>query len=212
MQDRASQTRRQGRLKTSCWLEGFKKKPDKDFDDTLSTTCVGVDLADGRYWCTPGARLWSLLDALLDLLRHDVGSRGAVASYSGSAQWFVLRRRLQLSVFGHIYGFCSGALARDWTKLSIPPEVLGELLLDMVFSLFDKIDAHLPFLPVIAATAAFTECGHGGAIAQASIDSVRKIARMACKSGGHVCVGDGPELPTVLAARLGPRYDLDLEL
>ena len=34
---------------------------------------------------------------------------------------------------------------------------------------------------------------------------------MACKSGGHVCVGDGPELPAELAARLGPRY-LDLEL
>ena len=35
---------------------------------------------------------------------------------------------------------------------------------------------------------------------------------MACKSGGHVCVGDGPELPAELAARLGPRYDLHLEL
>ena len=28
----------------------------------------------------------------------------------------------------------------------------------------------------------------------------------------HVCVGDGPELPAELAARLGPRYDLDIEL
>ena len=35
---------------------------------------------------------------------------------------------------------------------------------------------------------------------------------MACKSGGHVCVGDGPSLPPELAARLGPRYDLNLEL
>ena len=35
---------------------------------------------------------------------------------------------------------------------------------------------------------------------------------MACKSGGHVCGGDGPALPAGLSARLGPRYDLDLEL
>ena len=96
--------------------------------------------------------------------------------------------RLQLSVFDHIYGFCSGALARDWTKQSIPSEVLGELLLDMVFSLFGKVDMQLPFLSLIAATDASTEYGHGGVVAQASIDEVRKIARMACKSGGHVCV------------------------
>ena len=65
---------------------GIAKNPDKDVDDTLSTTCVGVDLIDGRYWCTPGCRLWSLLDALLDLASLGVGSRVAVASYLGSAQ------------------------------------------------------------------------------------------------------------------------------
>ena len=191
---------------------GIIKNPDKDVDDTLSTTCVGVDLVDGRYWCTPGARLWSLLDALLDLIRHGVGSRAAVASCFGSVQWYDLLRRLPLSVFDHIYGFCSGALARDWTKLSILPEVLGELLLDMVFSLFGKVDMQWPFLPVIAATDASTEYGQGGVIDPASIDSARKIARMACKSGGHVCVGNGPGLPTELAASRGPRYDLGLEL
>ena len=84
---------------------GIAKKPDKDVDDTLSTTCVGVDLVDGRYWCTPGPRLWSLLDALLDLMKLGFGSRGAVASFLGSAQWFDLLRRLQLIVFDHIYGF-----------------------------------------------------------------------------------------------------------
>ena len=59
---------------------GIAKNPDKDVDDTLSTTCVGVDLIDGRYWCTPGSRLWPLLDDLLDLASLGVGSRGAVAS------------------------------------------------------------------------------------------------------------------------------------
>ena len=70
---------------------------------------------------------------LSSTLSLGVGSRGAVASYLDSAQWFDLLRRLQLSVFDHIYGFCSGALARDWSVRPIPSEVLGELLLDMVF-------------------------------------------------------------------------------
>ena len=148
---------------------GIAKNPDKDVDDTLSTTCVGVDLVDGRYWCAPGCRLWSLLDALLDLVSLGVGSRGAVASYSGIAQWFDLLRRLRLSVFDHMYGFCSGALARDWNLRPIPSEVLGELLLDMVLSLFGKVDMQLPFLPTIGATDASTEFGHGGVVAQADV-------------------------------------------
>lgn len=35
---------------------------------------------------------------------------------------------------------------------------------------------------------------------------------MACKSGGHVCLGDGPELAPGLAARFGTRHDLHLDL
>ena len=109
---------RPGRWRSSCW-RGESSRTDKDVDDTLSMTCVGVDLVDGRFWCTPGSRLWSLLDALLDLTTLGVASRGAVASYLGSAQWSDLHRRLQLSVFYHIYGFCSVALARDRTLLSL---------------------------------------------------------------------------------------------
>ena len=64
---------------------GIAKNPDKDVDDTLSTTCVAVDLVDGRYWCTPGPRFWSL-HALLDFVNFGVGFRGAVASFLGGAQ------------------------------------------------------------------------------------------------------------------------------
>ena len=44
------------------------KNPDKDIDDVLTTTCVGIDLVDGRFWCPPVPRIWSLLDAVCDLL------------------------------------------------------------------------------------------------------------------------------------------------
>ena len=68
---------------------GIAKNPGTDLDDMLSTTCVGVDLVEGRSWCAPGARCWSLLDALLDLANLRVGSRGAVVSSLGSANGLI---------------------------------------------------------------------------------------------------------------------------
>ena len=33
---------------------GIVKNPDKDIDDALDTTCVGVDLVSGRFWKEEG--------------------------------------------------------------------------------------------------------------------------------------------------------------
>ena len=46
----------------------------------------------------------------------------------------------------------------------------------------------------------------------ADTSEVRRVARQACKAGGHVCVGDDPELAPELEARLGPRHDLELTM
>ena len=130
-----------------------------------------------------------------------------------SRRWcLVITCHVRTPAFDHVYSFSSGALAKYWTEVIVPSEVIGEILLDMVFSLFGKVDMQLPFLPIIAATDASTEYGHGGVVARASVDDVRRIARKACKSGGHVCFDEGPELPDDLLARLGPRHDLQLTL
>ena len=34
-------------------------------------------------------------------------------------------------MFDHVYAFSSGALAKDWTEVIVPSEVIGEILLDM---------------------------------------------------------------------------------
>ena len=86
------------------------------------------------------------------------------------------------------------------------------MLLDTVFAIFGHVDMQLPFLPLVGATDASTEYGHGGVVAQADVATVRSIARMASKLGGHVCLNDGPELTEALLARLGPRQTIDLEL
>ena len=165
---------------------GILKNPDKDVDDVFDATCIGIDLVDGSAWCPPPARMWKLLDAVVDLATARRCSPGGVAAYLGTTQWFDLLRRLQLCVFSEVYSFSSGAKAKDWAVVDAPNLVISELLLDMVLYLFGKVDMHLPFLPVIAATDASTEFGHGGAVADATVSEVRAIARMACKSGGHV--------------------------
>ena len=75
----------------------------------------------------------------MGLCEHGVGSCGGVAGFLGSAQWYGLLRRLRLSVFDAVYDFCSGSLAKDWTKRLIPSDVVGELLLDTIFALFGKV-------------------------------------------------------------------------
>ena len=84
--------------------------------------------------------------------------------------------------------------------------MIGELLIDRVLSLFCSVGMTPPFLPLVAATDASTEYGHGGVVSNATLAEVKDIARLACKSGGHVRLDDGPELSEVLAARLGPRH------
>ena len=51
----------------------------------------------------------------------------------------------------------------------------------------------LPFLPVVAAAHTSTVLGHGGVVSDGAVSEVMEIARLACKSGGHVRLDDGQE-------------------
>ena len=161
------------------------QNPDKDIDDTADCTCVGVDLVSGSKWRAPGDRVWALLDAVLHLSSHRRASPGSVASYFGTAQWYDLLRRLRLSFFKSVYDFSSGAKARNWTVDAVPGAVLGELLLDIVLTLFGSVNMKLPFLPLLACTDASTEFGHGGVVAHTTVEDIRKISRLATKRGGY---------------------------
>lgn len=119
---------------------------------------------------------------------------------------------MRLCVSDHTYDFSNGDKARDWTKQLLPENVFDELLLDGVFFLFGTVDMKLPFMNFIAATDASTVYGIGGTIADADIADIRSIARMACKSGGHVRLDESPTISDALASRIGPRYDLGLKL
>ena len=199
-------------VETTMDKHGIVRAPEKDIDDALCATCVGVDLVDGTMWWTPGARLWKLLDAAVDLAGSRFGSPGAVAGFYGAAGWYDLLRRSSLSVFHDVYDFASGLKAKDWTRVVVPPGVIQELLLDRVFALFTVVDMRLPYLPFVGATDASTVYGHGAAVANLSLGEIQKISRLCCKGGAHVQLGDGPELSDALLARLGPRHDLRLTL
>ena len=78
------------RGKEAMLQRGFVKHPEKDVDDALTTTRVGIDLAGGSDWCPPALRLWGMLNGLYELSTVRVGAPGGVASYVGAAQCFSL--------------------------------------------------------------------------------------------------------------------------
>ena len=190
---------------------GAVKHPDKDLDDQLDATCLGIDLVRGTHWHAPGLRLIKLLRGVVSLADHKRSSPGAVAGYLGVTQWFCLLRRLRLCVFDTIYHFCSGARARDWKVVECPQSVLTELLVDACLFPFGAIDMTLPFLPFIGATDASTVFGLGATIAPLPISQTRLIARLSTKAGEHVRIADGPSLHE-RECRLGPRFDTGLSL
>ena len=123
------------------------------------------------------------------------------ASPHAAASQDTLGARSGLTFFGDCISACSTTYtlsaqafwAKDWTTVDVPTSMIGELILDRVLALFCKVDMQLLFSLFLGATDASTEYGHGGVVSHADIDTVRHIARMACKAGGHACVGDGPE-------------------
>ena len=106
----------------------------------------------------------------------------------------------------------SGAKAKDWTRVAVPPSVVAELLLDRVLSLFVTVGMRLPYLLLVGATDASTVYGHGATVANLGSSEIDLIARLACKGGAHVQPGDGPDLSDELLARLGPLYNVGLTL
>ena len=198
------------RLEDALQEHGAALNPDKNIDDELNAPCVGIDLVDGRQWWPPGDRLASLFAAVLDLAQLRFASPGAVAAYLGVTQWFCLLRRPRLSVFDRVYGFCTGALATDWTKRNVPDEIIRELLVDAVLAAFGSVDMHRQHLDFVGATDASSCFGLGAAVARLPASQLRQIAGLCCKAGGHVTLrGIATD---DLSARLGPRHDLKLPM
>ncbi len=175
--------------------------PTSPFSDIAPRAMLGVS-----------GRLWLLLDAVLDLSATRCASPAATAAYLGATQWYDLFRRLKLSVFSRVYGFCSGSLATDWTQRLVPSEVILELLLDAALHAFCTVDMRRPHLPFLGATDASTSFGLGATVARMSCSDLRRIARLSCKAGGHVMMEAGPPLPQRPCRRLGPRHNLGLDL
>jgi len=156
-------------------FHGACKHAAKDVDDALDATCLGVELVDGTHWCPPGARLWEMLQGVVDLSHRRAASPAGVGSYMGVAQWFDLLRRPKLATFERCYNFVGNAT--DWAPRAVPDAVMQELLVDAVFFVFGSIDMRQSFLPFVAATDASTEFGHGAVVAPLHVDDVRELAR-----------------------------------
>ena len=115
-------------------------------------------------------------------------------------------------MFEEVYDFCSGVLAKDWTPVFVPQASLVSFFWTGSWASSARLTCGCFCLPMIGATDASTQYGLGGVVSHADTSEVCRVARLPCKAGGHVCVGDGPELAPELEARLGPRHDLKLTM
>jgi hypothetical protein len=141
-----------------------------------------------------------------------VASPAAVAGFLGSLQWLHLLRRPLLSGLGAAYEFSRNAL--DWKRVDVPRRVVAELVAGAVLGLFWEVDMLRPYLPLLGATDASLEFGHGGVVAPLPVGELALLSRLASKTGEHVLLS-GSELPAEAEVRsraLGRRHRLGLGL
>jgi len=181
-------------------------------NDVLDGTCVGIDLVAGRWWVAPPATAARLLHAAADLADTPSASPAATAAFLGSLQWLHLLRRPLLAGLGASYTFAREAT--DWSRSVMPRSVRAELVGGAVLGLFWEVDMWQPFLPLVGATDASLEFGHGAAVAPLPVEEVEALARLAHKTGEHVVL-EGTQLPEeaeTRSKRLGRRHRLRLGL
>ena len=203
------------------WVQSFEREAaaagailheGKNVDDVLDGTCIGIDLVAGRWWVAPPATAAALLESAAALAAQPCASPAAVAGYLGSLQWLHLLRRPLLSGLGAAYDFARDAL--DWRRVDVPRRVVTELVVGAVLGLYWEVDMCRPFLPLLGATDASLEFGHGAALAELPVEDLLSISRLSDKKGEHVLLS-GSELPVEAESRsraLGQRYRLGLAL
>ena len=91
------------RLDRAMAEAGIVKHEGKDVDDSLNTTCVGVDFVDGSDWWLPASKFWSLLVATIGLCTSRRGSSAAFRGFHGLVQWFDLLQRGKFSFYDAVY-------------------------------------------------------------------------------------------------------------
>lgn len=194
------------RLDVAMEAANVERNMDKDVNDAINATCLGVDLVDGSRWEAPGSRIFSAMADLVALVEAPYTSPHAMAQYLGSVQWYDLLCQPKLSCYDEVYGFTRSE--PQHAPIDVPSTVLDELLTSVALSAWWSVPLHREFAPFLVATDASTGHGFGGCVADATMDEVRAISRLCAKVGDSVVLGSSDRPPT---SATGRQYHLGAE-
>ena len=197
------------RLEAAMEEVGILKHAAKDVNDVDSAICVGVELVKGTRWWPPAPKMYHLMSAVIHLTFIRRSSPGAIRAFLGLLQWFDLLQRCKLSLYQDVYSFAR----RDgeWTVVDVPTSVVNELLCGLMMAPYWAFDMTTPYLNLIGATDVSSVFGYGAAIAPASTDEIRKLARLDAKTGEHVTLAGIKGLEGK-RNRLGTPHQLQLSM
>ena len=177
------------RLEIEMARAGVEKHPGEDEDDVLNCTCVGVALADGRWWWPPGDKMTILQRAVFHLGHTLVGSSAGLASMLGSIQWFDMLQRGQFAFYDAFYR--EACDYDDHSPRVLPMDCIREILASaVVLAPFWVVDMRLGHLDLVAATDASGDYGIGGCVAPASRELLSSLVRVCERDGAYVTLTD----------------------
>ena len=163
---------------------GLIPATEKDVNDELSATCIGIDVDAGRYLAPHASKAAMLVEAIGHLYSGHVHlSDLELAALLGQCTWFGIMNRPSLGAFDEIYGITK---ANGSARQEIPSGVVQELV--HFVSLLPLLEADLmrPWQKCILATDASIDFGFGVSIADAPSHVVRELARVAAAPGHYV--------------------------
>ena len=163
---------------------GLIPATEKDVNDELSATCIGIDVDAGRYLAPHASKAAMLVEAVGHVLSgHTCLSDLELAAVLGQCTWFGIMSRSSLGVFDEIYEITK---ANGSVRNEVPPAVVRELV--HFVSLLPLLEADLmrPWQKCLLATDASIDFGFGVSIADAPEHVVRELARVAAAPGHYV--------------------------
>ena len=117
---------------------GGLKNHNKDIDDQLNATCVGVQLENGTHLGVPPSRCMFAVSSVVDLFHRRFAFPKEVHQFLGVLQWYDLLFRAKLSVYDHVYQFVRDR--EDMVRRVVPIPVLRELLVATMLGIFWRFD------------------------------------------------------------------------
>jgi hypothetical protein len=160
---------------------GLQGHAAKRTDLSLDVKTLGIELRGGVRLQARGSRLWTLLEASIDLLDTRVATPAALAIFNGHLQWHNLMNRPLYAVLHHVYGFIHqlpASVARP-----VGDQVLSEIVQNVGLFPFWSSDLRRPWWPCLPATDASPAYGFGFSMAKCDPDLSRAIAAAAAEPG-----------------------------